>query len=49
MNLINNPIFLGKVVKSYFFDTDRLWKLSENEIKKLQNKLFKKTRSKNSL
>jgi phenylacetate-CoA ligase len=42
MNPFSNPIFLSKLLKSYFFDIDRLKNFSEEELKNFQDKQFKK-------
>lgn len=38
MNYLMNPVFLGKILKSYFFDIDRIWNLNRNEIAEFQEK-----------
>lgn len=38
MNPLLNPVFLGKIAKSYLFDINRLWKQNEEQIKKYQDK-----------
>ena len=38
MNPLLNPILLGKILRSYLFDINRIWKYSEEEIKKYQDK-----------
>lgn len=41
MNQLYNPIFLSKVLKSLFFDIDRLWNVSEKELQKFKDKRFR--------
>ncbi|UCD14044.1 MAG: phenylacetate--CoA ligase family protein [Thermoplasmatales archaeon] len=38
MNYLFNPIFISKVLKSYFFDIDRLWKINEEQLRKYRDK-----------
>ena len=38
MNYLLNPIFLGKVMKSYIFDVNRIWKLNQEELNRFQEK-----------
>lgn len=42
MNAFTNPFFLSKMLKSYFFDIDRLKKIDEEELQRYQNKRLKK-------
>ncbi|MCK5112587.1 MAG: phenylacetate--CoA ligase family protein, partial [Thermoplasmatales archaeon] len=42
MNPFKNPIFISKVLKSYLFDIDRLWRLNEYDLQKYRNKHLKK-------
>jgi len=42
MNPFLNPIFLSKILKKYIFDIDRLKNLDEDDLRKYQNKQFKK-------
>lgn len=42
MNPFLNPIFLSKILKRYLFDIDRLRNFNENDLRKYQNKQFKK-------
>ena len=42
MNPFKNPIFISKVLKSYLFDIDRLWKLNERDLQKYRDKHLKK-------
>jgi phenylacetate-CoA ligase len=41
MSQLYNPFFLSKVLKTYFFEIDRLWDASEEELTKLRNKRFR--------
>ncbi|MCX6667046.1 MAG: hypothetical protein NTV74_02225 [Euryarchaeota archaeon] len=42
MNSFYSPIFLSKVIKSYLFDIDRLRGFSNEELRKYQDKSFRK-------
>ena len=42
MNQFHNPIFLLRVLKSYIFDINRVWKTDLESLKKYQNKSFRK-------
>ena len=42
MNSFYSPIFLSKVIKSYLFDIDRLRGFSNDELRKYQDKSFRK-------
>lgn len=42
MRYLLNPIFLGKTLKSYFFDTDRIWKINSDELNNFQEKKIQK-------
>ena len=42
MNPFYNPVFISKILKSYLFDIDRLKRISNEELKKFQDKRFKK-------
>ncbi|MCK5261159.1 MAG: phenylacetate--CoA ligase family protein [Thermoplasmatales archaeon] len=42
MNPFKNPIFISKVLKSYLFDIDRLWRLNEYDLQKYRDKHLKK-------
>lgn len=42
MNYLLNPIFISKVLKSYFFDINRLRRLSNDQVRKYQNQQFRK-------
>jgi len=42
MNQFYNPIFISKVLKSYFFDINRLWTIKKKELKKFRDKQFRK-------
>jgi phenylacetate-CoA ligase len=42
MNYLLNPIFISKVLKSYFFDINRLRRLSDKQIRIFQNEQLKK-------
>jgi len=42
MNQLFNPVFVSKLLKSYFFDINRLWDISEEELLELRNMRFKK-------
>jgi phenylacetate-CoA ligase len=42
MNYLLNPVFISKVIKSYFFDIDRLWKLNQKELRNFQDKQFRR-------
>lgn len=37
-----NPIFLGRVLKSYLLDIDRVWKMDYKHIKKYKDKAFRR-------
>ncbi len=41
MNYLFNPSFISKIIRSYLFDINRLWKLNDNELKEFQNKMFR--------
>jgi len=38
MNPLLNPILLGKIARSYFFDINRIWKQNEEQISKYKDK-----------
>lgn len=42
MNQFLNPIFLGRIAKSYLFDVNRIWTSTEDEIRKYQDKSLRK-------
>ncbi|MCK5459143.1 MAG: phenylacetate--CoA ligase family protein, partial [Thermoplasmatales archaeon] len=42
MNPFYNPIFLSKILKSYLFDINRLRRLDDQQLKRFQDKKFKK-------
>jgi len=42
MNSFYNPIFLSRIIKSYLFDIDRLRELSDEEIRRYQDKSFRR-------
>jgi len=42
MNYLLNPIFITKVLKSYFFDINRLRRLRDDQVRSYQNKQLKK-------
>ncbi|HEC80918.1 MAG TPA: phenylacetate--CoA ligase family protein [Thermoplasmatales archaeon] len=42
MNYLLNPWLMGKVLKSYIFDLNRLWSIGEKELQKYQEKRIKK-------
>jgi len=42
MRYLFNPIFISKVLKSYFFDIERLWDLNEKQLRKYQDKMLRK-------
>ncbi|KYK30282.1 MAG: hypothetical protein AYK22_04045 [Thermoplasmatales archaeon SG8-52-3] len=42
MNSFNNPIFLLKVLKSYFFEINRLRRLNDEKLRKYQDKRLRK-------
>jgi len=42
MNQLYNPVFISKVLKSYFFDIDRLSTISEKELEQFKDKRFRK-------
>jgi len=42
MNPLPNPVILGKMAKSYFYDVDRVKKKEEREIKKYQDKSLRR-------
>ena len=42
MSSLYNPVFLGKIAASYLSDVDRVWRLSEEEIRKYQDKCLRK-------
>lgn len=42
MNQLYNPVFVSKVLKSYFFDIDRLRVTSEKELEQFRDKRFRK-------
>jgi phenylacetate-CoA ligase len=41
MNYLLNPIFISRVLKSYFFDIDRLWKINDRQLRNYQDKSFR--------
>ena len=41
MNQLFNPVFISKLLKNYFYDIDRLWKLNEIELQKFRDKKFR--------
>ncbi len=41
MNTFYNPLFLLKILKSYLFDINRLWRLDNQELKKYQDTCFR--------
>ena len=42
MNQMYNPVFISKVLKSYFFDINRLWKLNQKDLERYKNKMFRR-------
>jgi phenylacetate-CoA ligase len=42
MNQLLNPLFISKVLKSYFFDINRLWTITDEELKRFKDKQFRK-------
>jgi len=42
MNQLYNPVFLSKILKSYFFDIDRLGTISKKELEEFRDKRFRK-------
>lgn len=40
MNQMYNPVFISKVLKSYFFDINRLWRLNQRELERYKDKTF---------
>lgn len=42
MNSVINPLFISKVLKSYFFDIERLYRLNKKELRKYQDKMLKR-------
>lgn len=42
MNQIYNPVFISKVLKSYFFDINRLWRLDQKELENYKNKMLRR-------
>lgn len=38
---LTNPFFFGRIAKSYLFDTNRIWRSSEEKIRKYQDKKFR--------
>lgn len=42
MSSFNNPVFLSKVLKSYLFDINRLRQLSDDELRRFQDKRLRK-------
>ena len=42
MNQLFNPFFISKVLKSYFFDINRLWAITDQELKRFRDKQFRK-------
>ena len=42
MNQLFNPIFISRILNSYFLEINRLWKLNEEELKIYNNKQFRK-------
>ena len=42
VNQFLNPTFISKAVKGYFFDVNRLWRVSEDELKNVQDNSIKK-------
>jgi len=40
MNPFSNPLFIGKILKSYLFDVDRLKRSDEQELKKFRDRSF---------
>lgn len=37
-----NPVFLGRVLSSYLFDVDRVWKMNNKQMKKYQDREFRR-------
>jgi len=42
MNPFYNPVFISKILKSYFFDVNRLERFSDKKLKKYRDKQFRK-------
>jgi len=42
MNYLLNPAFMGKVLKSYLFDLNRIWGINEKELREYQERQIKK-------
>jgi phenylacetate-CoA ligase len=42
MNPFYNPVFLGKILKRYFFDVDRLERFSEESLRRFQDRQFRR-------
>jgi len=42
MNQLYNPVFISKVLKSYLFDINRPWTISDEELEKFRNKRFQR-------
>lgn len=40
MNQLYNPVFLSKILKSYFFDINRIWDMNERELQNYRDKQF---------
>lgn len=40
MNQLFNPIFLSKILKSYFFDINRIWEMNERGLERYKDKQF---------
>lgn len=41
MNQLFNPVFISRILKSYFFNINRLWKISDEELLKYRDKKFR--------
>jgi len=42
MNSFYNPIFISRLLKSYLFDINRLWNISDKELRRYQDKNLKR-------
>ena len=42
MRYLFNPIFISKIIKTYFFEIDRLWNLNEKQLRIYQDKMLRK-------
>ena len=41
MNPLFNPVFLGRIARSYLFDVNRVWKSTEDDIRRYQDKAIR--------